>query len=72
MERRLSLDFQNYLLVAPTNTKHIVNFTKCEIITLNGTVVNIIWLQKMDNKRDIYFGQFMPDDANFHLQVCTA
>ncbi|XP_065212756.1 hemicentin-1-like [Planococcus citri] len=62
-------DFQNYLLVAPTNTKHIVNFTVCEIVTLNGTVINIVWLQKMDNRRDLYYGQFVPNDTNFHLQV---
>lgn len=50
--------------------KHIVNFTVCEIIALNGTVINIVWLRKMDNERDLYFGQFVPNDTNFHLQVC--
>ncbi len=63
------LGIKNQVFLKPNNSSQIVDLISCEIIALNGTVLDVISLHKFLNFTDLYFGSFTPINGNFHLQV---
>lgn len=67
--QRPLIGFKNNIFIQPNIADYLSTLISCEMITVNGSVMQTVAMIKVTNIDNLFYGTFTPTETNFYVRV---